>query len=108
MGLQAFLVFAFIFSLVIMGSFNVAVEEIAVPADTEVPIKNTFVHFDASDSDYELPPRQEATCPDLVQRRAFRTKTFEKRRAQKKAQLHESKQCKPCAYYAYKADGCRL
>merc|ERR1712232_1180191 len=81
--------------------------EIAVPADTELPTKNTFVHFDTCDSEYELPPRKEATCPDLVQRRAFRTKTFLKRRAQQKALLHAHKQCKPCAYFAYKADGCR-
>merc|ERR1719409_2123091 len=86
-----------------MVQFTSAADEVI-----EIPVKNTLVHFDDVDTDHELPPRNAVTCPDLVQRRAFRTKTFLKRRAQHRALLHESRQCKPCAYFAYKPDGCWL
>eukprot|EP00929_Paragymnodinium_shiwhaense_P083025 TRINITY_DN4406_c1_g1_i1.p1 TRINITY_DN4406_c1_g1~~TRINITY_DN4406_c1_g1_i1.p1 ORF type:complete len:133 (-),score=27.28 TRINITY_DN4406_c1_g1_i1:109-507(-) len=75
----------------------------------ELPQKNTFIHFDdTTDSDAELPPRSEATCPDLLLRRAFRTKTSIAKQQQRKMALHLSGECRPCAYFAFKTDGCRL
>jgi len=88
--------------------------KIELPSRDELPLKNTFVHFDVlddvfSDSSPMMPLRQEKTCPDLVQKSLFRTKSAEKREEkQMKLDLHKLGECRPCAYYAFKKDGCRL
>eukprot|EP00929_Paragymnodinium_shiwhaense_P083024 TRINITY_DN4406_c0_g3_i1.p1 TRINITY_DN4406_c0_g3~~TRINITY_DN4406_c0_g3_i1.p1 ORF type:complete len:125 (+),score=43.15 TRINITY_DN4406_c0_g3_i1:73-447(+) len=93
-----------------MIAFNIEVEaiEAASSSAASFPEKNTFIHFEDADTDVELPPRNEATCPDLLLRRAFRTKTFLARRQQRKLEMHAAGDCRPCAYFALKADGCRL
>eukprot|EP00929_Paragymnodinium_shiwhaense_P018291 TRINITY_DN12859_c0_g1_i1.p3 TRINITY_DN12859_c0_g1~~TRINITY_DN12859_c0_g1_i1.p3 ORF type:complete len:127 (-),score=19.02 TRINITY_DN12859_c0_g1_i1:443-823(-) len=91
-----------------MVAFKFDVETIELPQSTDLPEKNTFIHFDEADSEVELPPRNEASCPDLVQRRAFRTKTFLAKRQRRKLALHLAGDCRPCAYFAFKTDGCRL
>eukprot|EP00929_Paragymnodinium_shiwhaense_P022584 TRINITY_DN14390_c0_g1_i1.p1 TRINITY_DN14390_c0_g1~~TRINITY_DN14390_c0_g1_i1.p1 ORF type:complete len:218 (-),score=18.05 TRINITY_DN14390_c0_g1_i1:576-1157(-) len=72
-----------------------------------LPLKNTFVHFDDALSPIGLPPRQAVSCPGMVQTRAFRTKALMQEHLAKKLKLHSEKQCRPCAFFAYKADGCR-
>eukprot|EP00929_Paragymnodinium_shiwhaense_P047562 TRINITY_DN2411_c0_g1_i1.p1 TRINITY_DN2411_c0_g1~~TRINITY_DN2411_c0_g1_i1.p1 ORF type:complete len:136 (-),score=37.65 TRINITY_DN2411_c0_g1_i1:765-1172(-) len=79
------------------------------PAKIELPSKNTFVHFD--DSDEEVPLRTESTCPAIVQLNIFRTMSYEFRDEQKKLEqieLHQRGECRPCAYFAFKKDGCRM
>eukprot|EP00929_Paragymnodinium_shiwhaense_P083029 TRINITY_DN4406_c1_g4_i1.p2 TRINITY_DN4406_c1_g4~~TRINITY_DN4406_c1_g4_i1.p2 ORF type:complete len:128 (-),score=27.00 TRINITY_DN4406_c1_g4_i1:418-801(-) len=89
-----------------MVAFTLEVETIELES-ANLPQKNTFIHFDDSDSEAELPPRSQATCPDLLQRRAFRTKTFLAKRQQRKLAMHFAGECRPCAYFAFRADGCR-
>eukprot|EP00929_Paragymnodinium_shiwhaense_P109894 TRINITY_DN76497_c0_g1_i1.p1 TRINITY_DN76497_c0_g1~~TRINITY_DN76497_c0_g1_i1.p1 ORF type:complete len:181 (+),score=19.04 TRINITY_DN76497_c0_g1_i1:84-626(+) len=79
---------------------------------TTLPLKNTFVHFDETDgtgSPTALPPRGQVSCPAIVQRHAFRTKTsiLLEEHLQRKLTLHLQKECRPCAYFAFKSDGCR-
>eukprot|EP00929_Paragymnodinium_shiwhaense_P013469 TRINITY_DN121314_c0_g1_i1.p1 TRINITY_DN121314_c0_g1~~TRINITY_DN121314_c0_g1_i1.p1 ORF type:complete len:125 (-),score=21.50 TRINITY_DN121314_c0_g1_i1:346-720(-) len=85
-------------------------EHIEKPLLVELPEKNTFIHFDLeSDSSGErLPMRPTATCPDTVQRRPFRTKTFIAKRQLRRIALHITGQCRPCAFFAFRADSCRL
>lgn len=79
-----------------------------LPETMDLPLKNTFIHFDSTDSEVELERQsRKATCPDLVMRRAFRTKTALRRRQQEKLNLHLAGECKPCCFFAFKADGCR-
>merc|ERR1711971_254632 len=60
--------------------------KIELPSRDELPLKNTF-----------------------VQKSLFRTKSAEKREEkQMKLDLHKLGECRPCAYYAFKKDGCRL
>eukprot|EP00929_Paragymnodinium_shiwhaense_P083020 TRINITY_DN4406_c0_g1_i1.p1 TRINITY_DN4406_c0_g1~~TRINITY_DN4406_c0_g1_i1.p1 ORF type:complete len:127 (+),score=30.56 TRINITY_DN4406_c0_g1_i1:81-461(+) len=93
-----------------MVAFIIEIESIQLPVCDALPQKNTFIHFDDVDSELELerPSRRQATCPDLVQRRTFRTKTFLARRQQGKLAMHAAGECRPCAYFALKSDGCRL
>lgn len=98
-----------------MVFFNLEATQVAeLPETVELAVKNTFIHFDGTDSESEgeetLSSRKDgrqATCPDPVQRRAFRTKTGLRRRQQAKLELHQSGNCKPCCFFAFKADGCR-
>eukprot|EP00929_Paragymnodinium_shiwhaense_P017880 TRINITY_DN12770_c0_g3_i1.p1 TRINITY_DN12770_c0_g3~~TRINITY_DN12770_c0_g3_i1.p1 ORF type:complete len:205 (-),score=39.71 TRINITY_DN12770_c0_g3_i1:607-1164(-) len=73
----------------------------------KLPLKNTFVHFDDARSPIGLPPRQAVSCPFAVQTRQFRTKASLQEHLAKKLRLHSERQCRPCAFFAYKADGCR-
>eukprot|EP00929_Paragymnodinium_shiwhaense_P083022 TRINITY_DN4406_c0_g2_i3.p1 TRINITY_DN4406_c0_g2~~TRINITY_DN4406_c0_g2_i3.p1 ORF type:complete len:123 (+),score=30.31 TRINITY_DN4406_c0_g2_i3:83-451(+) len=91
-----------------MVAFNLSIETIQLPECEALSEKNTFIHFDDVDSEFERPSRRQATCPDLVQRRTFRTKTFLAKRQQRKLQMHLDGECRPCAYFALKTDGCRL
>merc|ERR1711988_1266921 len=78
----------------------------------QLPMKNTFIHFDVSsdeDEDEQPPLRSEVTCPDIIQKTIFRTNSGIKRdRDKKEAELHARGQCRPCAYFAFKKDGCRM
>eukprot|EP00929_Paragymnodinium_shiwhaense_P012920 TRINITY_DN1207_c0_g1_i1.p1 TRINITY_DN1207_c0_g1~~TRINITY_DN1207_c0_g1_i1.p1 ORF type:complete len:133 (-),score=28.70 TRINITY_DN1207_c0_g1_i1:323-721(-) len=76
----------------------------------ELQLKNTFIHFDSSDSDVSpVISRSEKTCPDLVESNVFRTKSaLRQQEAESKFELHVRGDCRPCAYYAFKKDGCRL
>eukprot|EP00929_Paragymnodinium_shiwhaense_P123676 TRINITY_DN977_c0_g2_i4.p1 TRINITY_DN977_c0_g2~~TRINITY_DN977_c0_g2_i4.p1 ORF type:complete len:133 (-),score=25.10 TRINITY_DN977_c0_g2_i4:327-725(-) len=81
------------------------------PMKIELPFKNTFIHFDGSEVDEASPvlKRSEKTCPDIVQESLFRTKSFVRRQdEQRKLELHLSLECRPCAYFAFKPDGCRM
>eukprot|EP00929_Paragymnodinium_shiwhaense_P079877 TRINITY_DN4163_c0_g1_i1.p1 TRINITY_DN4163_c0_g1~~TRINITY_DN4163_c0_g1_i1.p1 ORF type:complete len:310 (-),score=26.79 TRINITY_DN4163_c0_g1_i1:372-1277(-) len=83
----------------------------AAADEVELPLKNTFIHFDTSDSDTESPAirRSEKTCPDLVESGVFRTKSSLRRmKAASKLALHVQGHCRPCAYFAFKGDGCRM
>eukprot|EP00929_Paragymnodinium_shiwhaense_P123671 TRINITY_DN977_c0_g1_i1.p2 TRINITY_DN977_c0_g1~~TRINITY_DN977_c0_g1_i1.p2 ORF type:complete len:140 (-),score=31.60 TRINITY_DN977_c0_g1_i1:534-953(-) len=78
-----------------------------------LPEKNTFIHFDSSDSDSSpLPLRAESTCPDIIQKTAFRIREEEddekEKKQQRQAELHAKGECRPCAYFAFKKDGCRM
>merc|ERR1719440_749348 len=71
--------------------------------------KNTFIHFDSSDEDEQPPIRYEITCPGLIQESIFRTNSEVKReKVRKDLELHACGQCRPCAYFAFKKDGCRM
>eukprot|EP00929_Paragymnodinium_shiwhaense_P049246 TRINITY_DN24852_c0_g1_i1.p2 TRINITY_DN24852_c0_g1~~TRINITY_DN24852_c0_g1_i1.p2 ORF type:complete len:136 (+),score=14.65 TRINITY_DN24852_c0_g1_i1:106-513(+) len=79
-----------------------------MPERIEMPEKNTFIHFDDEEPEAcRRADRRQATCPEVVQRRAFRTKTFLQRREEQKQAEHLRGDCRPCAYYAFKEDGCR-
>eukprot|EP00929_Paragymnodinium_shiwhaense_P031074 TRINITY_DN1749_c0_g1_i2.p2 TRINITY_DN1749_c0_g1~~TRINITY_DN1749_c0_g1_i2.p2 ORF type:complete len:134 (-),score=36.72 TRINITY_DN1749_c0_g1_i2:422-823(-) len=82
------------------------------PMKIELPLKNTFIHFDGSEEDEEESPtvqRSEKTCPDILQESLFRTKSLLKREeAERKIEMHLSGECRPCAYFAFKRDGCRM
>eukprot|EP00929_Paragymnodinium_shiwhaense_P031080 TRINITY_DN1749_c0_g2_i1.p1 TRINITY_DN1749_c0_g2~~TRINITY_DN1749_c0_g2_i1.p1 ORF type:complete len:141 (-),score=25.91 TRINITY_DN1749_c0_g2_i1:412-834(-) len=84
------------------------------PMKVQLPEKNTFIHFDAGSEsdDSPVPLRPEATCPDIIQKNLFRTNSaLERERSEKatrQAELHHKGECRPCAYYAFKKDGCRM
>lgn len=84
----------------------------AEPMKIEVKLKNTFVHFDVTGEESDsspMPLRPESTCPDIIQQHLFRTKSLQRREdAEQKAKLHNAGECRPCAYFAFKKDGCRL
>jgi len=61
-------------------------------------VKNTFLHFDVEKS---VQMRRSSSCPAVVMESEFVTK-FPKMEI-----LHNRGECKPCAYYLYKTDGCR-
>jgi len=76
----------------------------------KLPMKNTFIHFDTSDDEDEQPKlRSEVTCPSIIQQGIFRTNSAQIReKRQKEAELHACGECRPCAYFAFKKDGCRM
>eukprot|EP00929_Paragymnodinium_shiwhaense_P010478 TRINITY_DN11517_c0_g1_i1.p2 TRINITY_DN11517_c0_g1~~TRINITY_DN11517_c0_g1_i1.p2 ORF type:complete len:131 (-),score=31.02 TRINITY_DN11517_c0_g1_i1:310-702(-) len=77
----------------------------------EIAIKNTFIHFEEAVEFGEQPSlrRSEKTCPDLVESKLFRTKSrLRREEAESKFELHARGDCRPCAYYAFKGDGCRM
>jgi len=75
-------------------------------------MKNTFIHFDTSDDDDEDEQpviRPQKTCPGNIQENIFRTNSSVLReKKQKEADLHIRGECRPCAYFAFKKDGCRM
>lgn len=78
------------------------------PAKVELPEKNTFIHFDSHDEDEDIPLRTEATCPGIMQKAPFRTNSSLIREQMMKVELHARGDCRPCAYFAFKKDGCRM
>eukprot|EP00929_Paragymnodinium_shiwhaense_P017884 TRINITY_DN12770_c0_g7_i1.p2 TRINITY_DN12770_c0_g7~~TRINITY_DN12770_c0_g7_i1.p2 ORF type:complete len:196 (-),score=26.27 TRINITY_DN12770_c0_g7_i1:912-1499(-) len=74
----------------------------------QLPLKNTFVHFDDALSPPGLPPRQTVSCLSVVQTHTFRTKAWMEEHLAKKLKLHSERGCRPCAFFVYKADGCRM
>lgn len=78
----------------------------------ELPMKNTFIHFDTSDDDDEDDQpviRPQKTCPANILETLFRTNSCVLReKKEKEADLHSRGECRPCAYFAFKKDGCRM
>eukprot|EP00929_Paragymnodinium_shiwhaense_P031081 TRINITY_DN1749_c0_g3_i1.p1 TRINITY_DN1749_c0_g3~~TRINITY_DN1749_c0_g3_i1.p1 ORF type:complete len:139 (-),score=31.53 TRINITY_DN1749_c0_g3_i1:736-1152(-) len=77
------------------------------------PEKNTFIHFEEPDEDASpLPLRPARTCPSIIQKNLFRTNASLEREKMEKlkrdAELHTRGECRPCAYFAFKKDGCRM
>mmetsp|Transcript_49017 Transcript_49017/g.116624 ORF Transcript_49017/g.116624 Transcript_49017/m.116624 type:complete len:272 (+) Transcript_49017:125-940(+) len=73
------------------------------------PVKNTFLHFDVLGSlgNGQIDDRDFQWCsaPTVVMQKSFHTK--ESQRLKEMQQRHAAGDCKPCAYFLYKADGCR-
>jgi len=68
---------------------------------SELPQKNTFVHFDDMDEDGG-PMIPMKTCPGSMESKEFAMK----RNLQREAE-HLRGECKPCAFFALREDGCR-
>jgi hypothetical protein len=72
-----------------------------------VPVKHTFIHFDDDDSGSEGAARagssakRETSAPAVMSRAAFHLKFPAMEEA------HIRGDCRPCAYYLHKRDGCR-
>lgn len=66
----------------------------------EPPEKNTFIHYKI-DSSLVIPSPEWVSAPDMMITKPFTTNhpSMEER--------HLRGNCKPCAYFLYKADGCR-
>jgi len=70
-----------------------------------VPYKNTFIHFKEPISQIQDAPKVTwCSAPSVLQNRSFHTKT----QMTPMEKVHLRGSCKPCAYYLYKRDGCRL
>mmetsp|Transcript_126886 Transcript_126886/g.344488 ORF Transcript_126886/g.344488 Transcript_126886/m.344488 type:complete len:257 (+) Transcript_126886:127-897(+) len=77
-----------------------------------MPVRRTFIHFDTSDGRGPVEPAdaepaassaiRSASAPPLLLRRTFCL------RDPRKEEAHRTGDCKPCAYFLYKEDGCRL
>jgi hypothetical protein len=70
-----------------------------------LPQKNTFIHFDepGSPSDCDkMVARQ--SCPGTVQT----IPSLRMTRLRQKRMEHQRGECAPCAYFAFKQDGCRM
>jgi len=66
--------------------------------------KNTFIHFKLpmnESNEFAANCQEFSSAPGIVMEQSFRTKqpTMEER--------HKMGNCKPCAYFLYKTDGCR-
>mmetsp|Transcript_23454 Transcript_23454/g.54677 ORF Transcript_23454/g.54677 Transcript_23454/m.54677 type:complete len:264 (+) Transcript_23454:117-908(+) len=75
---------------------------------TSMPQKNTFIHFNVHSVEQQQAEREHAqfgSAPAALLQKSFQTKG--EGRAQMEA-LHARGECKPCAYFATKADSCRL
>jgi len=76
--------------------------------DMQLKVKNTFLHFDVNifgSSQMSQSVRRSkhkwSSSPPVVQKGSFHTKYPHMERA------HQNGDCKPCAYHAFKPDGCR-
>mmetsp|Transcript_47178 Transcript_47178/g.86589 ORF Transcript_47178/g.86589 Transcript_47178/m.86589 type:complete len:272 (-) Transcript_47178:150-965(-) len=71
------------------------------------PVKNTFLHYDVQSSDGQVDARGIKWCsaPTVVMENSFHTKNSQ--RMKEMQILHANGECKPCAYFLYKSDGCR-
>eukprot|EP00929_Paragymnodinium_shiwhaense_P009064 TRINITY_DN113108_c0_g1_i1.p1 TRINITY_DN113108_c0_g1~~TRINITY_DN113108_c0_g1_i1.p1 ORF type:complete len:141 (+),score=30.38 TRINITY_DN113108_c0_g1_i1:83-505(+) len=83
------------------------------PMKVRLTEKNTFIHVEEADGEATPQPlRPHTTCPSIIQKNVFRTYTGLEREKQEKQQrdedLHAKGKCRPCAYYAFKKDGCRM
>jgi len=72
----------------------------------QLPVKNTFVHFDERTSD-SLFADESATSAMRSAPPAMISKTFQTKWPEHEAK-HIKRECRPCAYYLKKADSCRL
>lgn len=88
--------------------------EPAEAADDSMPVRRTFIHFDTGDGKGPAEPaagaelvaasssvQRSSSAPPLLLRRAFCL------RDPRRDEAHRMGDCKPCAYYLYKEDGCR-
>lgn len=70
-------------------------------------VKNTFIHvqvpWSSSVSNVAQPAR--ASAPAIVQERSFHTIQVDQAEIER---AHNEGRCKPCAYFYYKQDGCRM
>ncbi|CAK0798588.1 unnamed protein product [Prorocentrum cordatum] len=76
-----------------------------------MPVRHTFIHFGADGAEAGAAAAaagpaaggagRAASAPPLLQRRAFRL------RDPRRDEAHLAGDCRPCAYYFYKEDGCR-
>lgn len=69
----------------------------------KVQVKNTFYHVDDRDSTLER-ERVGESCPPVLGESEFKTKD---QRDREKLEAHQRGDCQPCAYFAYREDGCR-
>jgi hypothetical protein len=67
----------------------------------DITEKNTFIHVKKPDGSLEIPNPEYFSTPAVVMEKEFKTNhpSMEER--------HKQGTCKPCAYFLYKADGCR-
>mmetsp|Transcript_52052 Transcript_52052/g.97652 ORF Transcript_52052/g.97652 Transcript_52052/m.97652 type:complete len:279 (+) Transcript_52052:105-941(+) len=65
-----------------------------------VPVRHTFVHFDFKADDHTL--RRSNSAPEIMC-----TSIFQRKRNPEMEALHIKGDCRPCAYFFHKADGCR-
>jgi len=89
-----------------------AARPVACAGGEPMPVRHTFIHFDTSDGKGTAEPAdaepaagsagRSVSAPPLLLRRAFYL------RDPRKDEAHRSGHCKPCAYFLYKEDGCRL
>lgn len=71
-----------------------------------VPVKNTFVHFQKSGAaDVTEEPKKLSRCSSAPG--ALLSCAFQIQKPPSMEELHERRECTPCAYFAIKADGCR-
>mmetsp|Transcript_24930 Transcript_24930/g.54202 ORF Transcript_24930/g.54202 Transcript_24930/m.54202 type:complete len:253 (-) Transcript_24930:235-993(-) len=81
---------------------------LAFDCPAPVQVKNTFIHVELPHTSSRSVigsvtlPQKWVTAPAIVQERTFRTMQAALEQA------HNEGRCKPCAYYYYKADGCRM
>mmetsp|Transcript_153501 Transcript_153501/g.270910 ORF Transcript_153501/g.270910 Transcript_153501/m.270910 type:complete len:285 (+) Transcript_153501:87-941(+) len=65
-----------------------------------VPVRHTFVHFDVNTNMTQL--RRSQSAPEIMCKSPFR-----RIRNPEMEELHFKGECRPCAYFYQKADGCR-
>merc|ERR1739847_112323 len=73
----------------------------------EIPVRNTFIHFDKGMESNPFDERsvglsRTRSAPPNMLKQSFRTRWPEHE------EKHIRRECKPCAYFVKKADSCRL
>lgn len=70
-------------------------------AETPVTVKNTFIHDIGPEVEHPESSTNWSSCPGVVMNREFSTKY------PKMEENHLKNDCRPCAYFLMKVDGCR-
>jgi hypothetical protein len=63
-----------------------------------LPVRNTFIHIQGSEEEVQ---REWSSCPGMIMAKEFSTKY------PAMEQTHIKGDCRPCAYFIHKGDGCR-